>query len=473
MNRRKKLLKQYKNIRINIENIPELDPCFLPMEAYVRAFEKTAEKQIAIVVIGNDDMVSRYDTTIHGTKEMELADFGYIELIVKFLIWARGGSTIVISDDKIANHIKRLYNPEGKRAFDYHFMTRVYEMPLQVSSASLAEIPSSKMTNRKMGRQLTGFRIGFDAGGSDRKVSAVVDGICVYSEEVIWFPKIEQDPEYHYQEILSAFKTAASKMPRVDAIGVSSAGVYVENKTKIASIFLKVPEDIFEEKVKNIYVRAASEIGDDIPLVVANDGDVTALAGSMSLNVNSILGMAMGTSEAVGYVDRDGNITGWLNELAFAPVDLYEGASVDEWSNDYGVGCKYFSQDAVIKLAPIAGIEIDKGLSLADKLKVVQELMEKGDSRATAIYRSIGVYLGHTIPLYSRFYQIEHVLLMGRVTSGNGGTIIVNTAKKVMEEEYPDVFEKVELTLPDEKSRRVGQSIAAASLPTIEVKNDE
>ena len=372
----------------------------------------------------------------------------------------------ICGDDQIAEYINNIYTSNGKRSFDSNFMAHVYEKPLEVSSLSLKEAPSSRMSAQMIGRHLNGCRIGFDAGGSDRKVSAVIDGVSVYSEEVIWFPKMEKDPEYHYSEILKAFKTAASKMPRVDAIGVSSAGVYVNNKTMVASLFLKVPKDQFEEKVENIYIRAAKEIG-NVPLVVANDGDVTALAGSMSLNVNSILGMAMGTSEAVGYIDSSGKITGWLNELAFAPVDLYEGAAIDEWSNDYGLGCKYFSQDAIIKLAPRAGIEIDNNLSLADKLKVVQDLMEKDDSRAAEIYRSIGVYLGHTIPLYSRFYEIEHVLLMGRVTSGKGGLLLIDTANRVMKEEYPDVLDRVELNLPDENSRRVGQSIAAASLPSI------
>ena len=467
------MLKIYRNIEINIKNSPELDPGYIPVEAYIRAYQKTAAKPIAIVIISNDDMISRFDTNIHGTQDMESADFSYIEVIVKFLIWARGGSTVAIcGDDKIAEHIRSLYKRKGKRRFDYDFMTRVYEKKLRVISLPIDEVPPVKMSTRSIGRYLSGCRIGFDAGGSDRKVSAVINGKSIYSEEVAWFPKTEANPEYHYEEILKAFKTAASMMPRVDAIGVSSAGVYIDNKTMIASIFLKVPDDLFDKKVKDIYIRAAREIG-NMPLVVANDGDVTALAGSMSLNVNSILGLAMGTSEAVGYIDSDGKITGWLNELAFAPVDLYEGAEIDDWSGDYGVGCKYFSQDAVIKLAPVSGIELDKNLSHADKLKAVQDLMEKNDSRAAAIYKSIGVYLGHTIPLYARFYNIEHVLLMGRVTSGKGGMILINTAKKIMEEEYPDVFTRVDLNLPDEKSRRVGQSIAAASLPQIEGESNE
>ena len=422
-----------------------------------------------IAVTGNDDNTYCYETRIQGGAEMEQADKYYAEIIVKFLLWSRGGSRISIcGDERIAAHIKDIYSAGGKRRFDYHFMSRVYEKEFQVLSLSLDEVPEDKETSQNIGRHLSGCRIGFDAGGSDRKVSAVIDGVSVYSEEVVWFPKTEENPDYHYDEIVKAFQTAASRMPRVDAIGVSSAGIYIGNKTMIASLFLKVPEDRFDEKVKNIYERAARQIGENIPLVVANDGDVTALAGSMSLNVNCILGVAMGTSQAVGYIDCSGRITGWLNELAFATVDLQEGASVDEWSGDYGVGCKYFSQDAVIRLASKAGLEVFQDLSLAEKLKAVQEAMEADDPGAAAVFRSIGAYLGHTIPLYDRFYKIGHILLMGRVTSGKSGAVIADTANHVLKEEYPDVFERVKLSLPDEKSRRVGQSIAAASLPPIE-----
>lgn len=452
-----------------IKNIPELDPGFIPVEAYIRAFEKTAKKRVVIAIVGNEDMTYCYETMVHDSPEMEAANNAYAEVIVKFLIWSSGGNQVAIcGDDRIAAHFKKLYAPDGKRSFDYHFMSRVFEKKFQVLSLSLDEVPEEKEAAQNIGRHLSGCRIGFDAGGSDRKVSAVIDGESVYSEEVVWFPKTEENPDYHYDEILKAFQTAASKMPRVDAIGVSSAGIYIGNKTRIASLFLKVPEDRFDEKVKNIYERAARQIGEKIPLVVANDGDVTALAGSMSLNVNCILGIAMGTSQAVGYIDHNGRITGWLNELAFAPVDLQTEAPIDEWSMDYGVGCKYFSQDAVVRLAEKAGLEVKQDLSIAEKLKAIQEFMEANDPRAAAVFRSIGVYLGHTIPLYDRFYKIEHILLMGRVTSGIGGAIIVDMANKVLKEEYPDVYAKVNLSLPDEKSRRVGQSIAAASLPPIE-----
>ena len=256
-------------------------------------------------------------------------------------------------------------------------------------------------------------------------------------------------------------------MPRVDAVGVSSAGIYINDRAMVASLFLKVPDDLYEEKVKNIYIRAITDTFGDVPYSVINDGDVSALAGAMSLEDNNVLGIAMGTSEAVGYVDEEGRITGWLNELAFVPVDANPEAMRDEWSGDIGCGVKYFSQDAVIKLAPRAGIELDESASPAEKLKAVQKRMAEDDPRAAQVYESIGVYLGHTLAYYHELYRCRHVLLLGRVMSGKGGDLILETAKKVLADEYPDVLEQMTPELPDEKFRRVGQSMAAASLPEI------
>ena len=285
------------------------------------------------------------------------------------------------------------------------------------------------------------------------------------SEEVVWHPKTSADPTYQYNGIVEAFKTAASKMPRVDGIGVSSAGVFIGNAPMVSSLFIKVPRDRRGE-VKTIYDRAAKQIG-DVPIVVANDGDVTALAGSMSLDKGCVMGLAMGTSEAVGYVNQDKNVLGWFNELAFSPVDLSQDAMQDEWSTDYGVGCKYFSQDAVAKLAPKAGITLDPGLTPAEKLKVVQKAAAEGHEGALDIFRSIGVYLAHTLPLYEPLYDLRYLIVLGRVASGVGGDLIVAECQRVLAEEYPKLNEKLTVMLPDEKFRRVGQSMAAASLPEV------
>ena len=257
-------------------------------------------------------------------------------------------------------------------------------------------------------------------------------------------------------------------MPRVDAIGVSSAGVYIDNKAMVASLFIEVPKTPENfEFTKNIYLNAAKALDPNVPIEVANDGDVTALAGAMDLNDDSVLGIAMGTSEAGGYVDASGNITGWLNELAFVPVDANPDAMRDEWSGDVGCGVKYFSQDAVIKLCPAAGIDLPEELTLAEKLKFVQNLQAQGDPRTRGIYETIGVYFGYEIAYYAMFYDIKHVLIMGRVTSGTGGVLLLDKAKEVLETEFPELAKKIELNIPDENSRRVGQSVAAASLPAI------
>ena len=284
---------------------------------------------------------------------------------------------------------------------------------------------------------------------------------------MVWFPKINSDPDYHYEGIVAALNSAASHMPRVDAVGVSSAGIFINNRTMSSSLFLAVPRELFDQKVKDIYIRAITDTFGSIPYSVVNDGDVSALAGAISLEDTNILGIAMGTSEAVGYVDEQGRITGWLNELAFVPVDANPDAMEDEWSHDIGCGVKYFSQDSVIKLAPAAGIELDAALSPAEKLKVVQKLMEEGDGRAAAIYRSIGTYLAHTLVLYHDLYRFRNVLLLGRVMSGKGGDTLLDTCRKVLASEYPEVCGKINIALPDERFRRVGQSAAAASLPEL------
>ena len=453
-------------VQTELKNVPELDPGFFPLQRFNDAFLADAKKPIGIAVERAGGQMAAVQTFIHGTPEMAQADRYYIERLVKTILWMKGGFRIMVcGDDGICDYLKSVYCEGGQQAFDADFMAKVFEHPFEVLSVD--RLPEAKDEPKAIGGHLDGCRIGFDAGGSDRKVSAVIDGEPVYSEEVVWFPKTTADPDYHYDGIVAALKSAAEHLPRVDAVGVSSAGIYINNRTMNASLFLKVPQELYEKKVKDIYIRAITDTFGDIPYCVVNDGDVTALAGAMSLETNNVLGIAMGTSEAVGFVDSEGRITGWLNELAFVPVDASPEAMQDEWSGDIGCGVKYFSQDAVIKLAPAAGIELDPALSPAEKLKVVQKLMEADDPRAAAVYRSIGCYLAHTLYYYHALYGCENLLLLGRVMSGKGGDILLDTCRSVLADEYPALAAKLRLALPDEKFRRVGQSAVAASLPEV------
>lgn len=452
---------EYLGIPFSVKNVPCLQPDFLPFAPWRTAYLSQARQPFRIAVEGSGTMV--YETRIRGGSP---ADLRYLERTVKLLLWSVGGWRVTLQgDEALISRLRESFSPHGSRAFDVAMMETVYGRPFCVETAG-ERFPEPRPAARPIGGHLEGCRIGFDAGGSDRKVSAVVDGRTVYSEEVIWHPKTAADPRYHQREVLCALRTAAAHLPRVDAIGVSTAGIVRGDELMVSALLAAVPPERQQEG-RTLYRRAAAAMG-NVPLAVANDGDVTALAGYMSLGTGPVMGIAMGTSQAAGYVDAQGRVSGWLNELAFAPVDLNEEAMADEWSTDRGVGCKYFSQDAVIKLAPQAGIQLDEGLTPAEKLKVIQGLMEQDDARAVAIYDSIGAYLAYTVVLYSQFYELRHLIVLGRVMSGKGGNRILERCQEILGAEYPQLAESIRVMLPDEKTRRVGQSVAAASLPELQ-----
>lgn len=455
--------------------VPDLDPCFRPAVLWNRAFTKAVADSgeatpFAIGVERDGKQIARYETSLFPSGKnghWDEANYFYVERLVKCLLWVKGGWRVIVGgSDLVGEAVKAAYATGGSREFDAEFMSRVYEQGFTVEIVDYAKVPQAFEKTEKVGGHLDGCRIGFDAGGSDRKVAAVMNGQVLFSDETVWHPKVTEDPDYHFAGIMDSVKRAAEHLPRVDAIGVSSAGIFINNRTMIASLFLRVPQDLFDAKIKDIYCRVAKEFG-NVPIEVRNDGDVTALSGAASLQDINILGIAMGTSQAVGYVGADGHLTGWLNELAFMPVDYNPQAMVDEWSGDYGCGVKYFSQDAVIKLAPAGDIHLDEKLTPAEKLSAVQELLEEGHLGAQRIFENMGYYLGYAIGHYADFYDIKHLLILGRVTSGRGGILILEKAREVLNAEFPELA-KIAFHLPDESDRRVGQAITAAGLTAID-----
>lgn len=452
--------------------LPPLDPGFRPASLAARAFdaEVAAAGGGVPLVLGlerADGALSRFETRVFPEGHPRFAANVYhVERLVKFLLWARGGWQLFVGGPRaIGEHIARVYAADGPRAFDYHFLgEQIYQRPFTVVPCAAEEVPPAREAGQSLGRHLDGCRIGFDLGASDLKVSAVINGEPIFSEEIVWEPVEQPDPDYHYSHIRAALQLAQSKLPRLDAIGGSAAGIYVANQPMVASLFRGVPAARYDE-IRTMFLRLREEFG--VPLEVINDGDVTALAGAMSLEDDGVLGIALGSSEAAGYVDPQGRITGWLNELAFAPVDYNPAAPADEWSGDSGVGSQYFSQQCVFRLAPTVGIELPAGATKAEKLKHVQGHLEAGHPGARQIWESIGVYLGYGVAHYASFYDLKHVLILGRVTSGSGGPIILERAQAVLAAEFPELAERIHIQLPDEKSRRVGQSIAAASLPAV------
>ena len=424
-----------------------------------------SDKVLAIAWERENGYVSRYNLPLPDRAEdlpevMQLA-----ERIVKFLLWSSGGWRLMLSGPrKLCMAIKQQYSAAGARAFDVKFMEGVYGRPMEVELRTLAEMPQAYERALLMDNRTNGCRIGFDLGASDFKISAVKRGKVVFSEEFPWDPRNQSDPDYHYAKLNEGLKKAAACLPHVDAIGGSTAGVVVDNRIQVASLFRAIPPERYGE-AQNMFLRLAKEW--NVPVEVANDGDVTALAGLMSLGKKGILGVAMGSSEAAGFIDRKGCLTGRLSELAFAPVDLHPAAPADEWSGDVGVGAMYFSQQAVNHLALKKGIRFPAKMPLPERLKKVQERMLDGDVTALNIFQKIGLYLGYTVPWYREFYGFDSMMILGRVTSGPGGVMILETARLILADQFPGLAEEVEVFMPDEKARRVGQSVAAATLPLI------
>ena len=464
------VVKEYK--LMNIKNKPILDPDFVPAALWNKEFKNKIAIEgggnIVIALERPNGTVSTYPTQIlKDSPDNFKLNLKYVERLVKFLLWMKGGEKVTIAgDETLAEKIAEIYSGTGKRKFDNQVMTKIYGKKFTVENCSLNDAPQSNEISVKLGGNMDGCRIGFDLGGSDRKCSAVIDGKVIYTEEIEWDPYFQKDPHWHKIEIMDTLKRAAEKLPRVDAIGGSSAGVYVDNKVRVASLFRGVSEEDFEKYVVNMFLDIQKE-WNNIPFVLVNDGEVTALAGAMEINDSAVLGISMGTSMAVGYVNPEGNITDWLNELAFAPIDYKDDAPADEWSGDIGCGVQYFSQQAVARLAPKAGIDFDEKIPFPERLIEVQKLMKNGDERARKIYETIGTYFGYAIAQYSELYDFRNLLILGRVTSGEGGNLILATAEKVLRSEFPKLAEKIKFRTPDEKNKRHGQAVAAASLPAI------
>ena len=463
--------------------IPQYEPSFKPAIIEMQKFQEEVSKskdktELIICLERNKGYNYHYKMLIYkdGIGHDE-ENYFVVERICKMILWIVGGYKFYISGSElITNKLKSEYQVNGKRNFDVLFFKDVYDKYIEIISCKKEEIPKLNLEDIELSNGLNGNRIGFDAGGSDRKVSALIDGKVVYSKEIIWNPKINSDPNYHIDGIMDSFLKAAEYLPTIDSVGISTAGVVIDNQIMVSSLFIKISKDDYEKKIKNIYIDCVKKLekkyNKKIPYIVANDGDVTAYAGLMELKKNNgILGIAMGTSQAGGFITKEGTLTGWINELAFVPIDFNENAMRDVWSGDYGTGERYFSQEGVIKLANNAGIKFEDDMTPANKLKYVQNLLEKGNEKEKKIVENIfndmGVYLGYSVPLYAHFYDFQDLLILGRVASGKGGNIIVEKAKEVLQNEFPEIAKKIEIHIPDEKSRRVGQSVAAACLPKI------
>lgn len=471
-----KLIAQLEQASIPKRPAP-FDPGFRPAALWTRAYRRLvaseAKRRPIRIALGRlDGTVFHYALDVLPWNDTTaVATYHYIERTLKYLLWQKGGCKVWVTGcPEAAARLAKDYAPEGIRAFDANVMGEtIFGGPFTVQACSEAELPAASEPKFRMGGCWKGCRIGFDLGGSDRKCAAVIDGKVVHTEEVGWSPVVQADWRYHRDGIEDCLKRAAAHLPRVDAIGGSSAGVYVNNEARIASLFRAIPKPDFDAHVRRMFLDIEQAWG--VPLVLMNDGDVTALAGALSLEDSPVLGMAFGTSLAGGYCGADGGLTSWLNELAFVPVDFRsEGGPQDDWSRDFGTGAQYLSQQAVGRLAVAAGIDFAPACSgLPERLADVQRRLAAGDPAARDIFTAVGRFLGYAVAHADSFYALKRFLALGRVTSGDAGDIIIRESTQVLRDEFPEVAAKVIIEMPDEKSKRHGQAVVAASLPPDEL----
>jgi len=459
-------------LEVRPQTQPPLDPNFRPVILGNRRYRDAAAESgnttdFHVALERTDGYSARLDLRIFKPgSAYDASTIRYIERQVKTMIWTHGGSVLYLSGPKeICEAILDIYSPTGSRAYDVGRMKVVYDKEFEIRIAEADDLPPARQRSISIGGFLDGCRIGFDLGASDYKLAAVIDGESVFTMEIPWDPGVQRDPTYHISHISSGLKLAAEHLPRVDAIGGSAAGAYVDNMVKYASLFRGVSPDQFERHIRPLFLNLKEEW--NVPFEVLNDGEVTALAGAMSMKTSSLLGIAMGSSEAAGFINEESHFTGNYNELAYVPVDYHPCAPVEPVAKDIGCGAQYFSQQAVARLASLAGFKFPDNMPLPERLKAVQDKADESDPSALDIFTTIGVYLGYTLPFYKEWYDFRHVLILGRVTSGRGGETIMVKAREILESEFPELADEIELHVPDEKSRRVGQAVAAASLPQL------
>jgi predicted NBD/HSP70 family sugar kinase len=295
------------------------------------------------------------------------------------------------------------------------------------------------------------------------------------------------DPDYHFKAIVAAMngtieRAKAKGFGDIQAVGGSATGtVSADNEATWCDIFPNVPPDVYKEKVVDIFKRMAKEVAGDVPLKVINDGEVTALAAVQKIKKGNVLGISMGSSEGGGYANADGNLMGWISELCYMKLDMNPTAPTDPWTkgNHKGTSHMYLGQRGATKNAhkitdvpenykyPHPDMCTIKHEDHAQCLKLVQKAMKDSPDKASELYKTCGVYLAAGLANYVDMgYVIDHVMILGRVSKGEGGDLMLKTASECLAADYPEV-PKIEFHTADDHFKAVGQCIAAAALPVL------
>jgi predicted NBD/HSP70 family sugar kinase len=465
---------------------PNFSPVVLAKRQYLAATKECSDK--LEWALPRSDGCARYTLPVFADGHEDVDASIYMAgVLIQEMLWQRSASELLLSGPKgICEALQRAFSPGGMYEFEVLSMPNVCGTPgtpFQVKIVATSELPESKDTPQVCGKEANGCRLAFDLGKSDIKVVAVKDNEVMYSKETEW-DVTNPDPQYHYDAIKKALLLGKEKLPQVDAVGGSATGtVSGANEATWCDIFPNVPPDVYKEKVVDIFVRLAKDVAGDVPLKVINDGEVTALAAVQKIKAGNVLGVSMGSSEGAGYANADGNLMGWINELCYVRLDLNPMAPSDPWTKGAhsGISHMYLGQRGATKLAAAGGIEgpehyiyphkemcTIKHENHAQCLKLIQEAMKDPakEPQARLIYETVGTYFGYALAQYTEFYKIDHVMILGRVSKGSGGDIMLSRAQEVLETEFPEL-PKIQFHTADDHFKAVGQCIAAAALPEI------
>jgi len=469
---------------------PDFAPWVLGKKKYMDAVGKGSSEKLTWA-LPRSDGCGTYTLPVFPDDHPDVEASIYVAgVCIQEMIWQRSATSLLLhGTSKVCQEIEKMFSPGGMYDFEVKSMPNVCGTPDKAFTvkicSSLDEIPQNKDNQQVCGKDASGCRLAFDLGKSDVKTVAVKDNEVLYSKETEW-DVTNPDPDYHFKVVTDALNLAKETLPCVDAIGGSATGtISAENHATWCDIFPNVEPNLYKEKVVDIFVRMAEHVAGkkDVPLKVINDGEVTALAAVQKLGKGNVMGISMGSSEGGGYANEDGNLLGWINELCYIRLDMNPKAPTDPWSkgSHTGLSHMYLGQRGATKLADKAGIQVPDNMKYphpdmctikhethAQCLKMVQKAMsdDKGETQVKQIYETVGVYLGYGLAQYQEFYKIDHVLILGRLSKGKGGDIMLDKAKEVLTKEFPEL-NTPEFHTADDHFKAVGQCIAAAALPVI------
>jgi predicted NBD/HSP70 family sugar kinase len=467
-----------------------LDPNFAPLVLGKKNYFKFVSGSPHFIewALPRSGGCARYKLPVFADTHEDMEASVYLAgVLIQEMIWQRSASSLLLAGPpKQCELLKAAFSKGGAYEYEASSMPNVCGTPdkeFEVKIVKAEELPALKDTPQEMGKDASGCRLAFDLGKSDIKTVAVKDGEVVYSKETEW-DVTNVDPDYHFKAIVDALQLAKATLPKVDAVGGSATGtVSGDNEATWCDIFPNVPPDVYKAKVVDIFKRMAKEVAGDVPLKVINDGEVTALAAVQKIGKGNILGISMGSSEGGGYANADGNLNGWINEMCYIKLDLNPEAPTDPWTKGAhrGISHMYLGQRGATKLAAKAGVPVPENYVYphpdmctikhedhAQCLKLIQKAMADPaqEPQVRKLYETVGVYLGYGLAQYSEFYNIDHVMILGRVSKGAGGDLVLETAKKVLMAEFPQ-FGHIQFHTADDHFKAVGQCIAAAALPVL------